>query len=92
LAVKQNQYLNGKQRAFQSFRDVLASQINTTFPELRSDVDDVLENTGGRGDVPTFPTIANHHNYTNEKSPPGQISLPTTNGVLGTGLVGNGLR
>ncbi|EWC44059.1 hypothetical protein DRE_01411 [Drechslerella stenobrocha 248] len=57
LTIKQNQYLNGKQRAFQDFRDILADHINTTFPELRPNVDDVLENTGGRRNVAILPAI-----------------------------------
>ncbi|KAJ6258412.1 hypothetical protein Dda_6452 [Drechslerella dactyloides] len=57
LAIKQNQYLNGKQRAFMDFRDILAEHINTTFPELRQNVDEVLENTGGRRNVAKLPAI-----------------------------------
>ncbi|KAK6331109.1 RNA polymerase II mediator complex subunit [Orbilia brochopaga] len=57
LAIKQNQYLNGKQRAFMDFRDVLAEHINTTFPELRENVDEVLQNTGGRRSVAKLPAI-----------------------------------
>jgi hypothetical protein len=56
--MKDNQYVNGKIDAvqvnlweevskFQDFRDVLAEEIRKEFPELGSDVDAVIENTGG---------------------------------------------
>jgi len=47
IVAKQNQFLNGKMRAFGDFKDVLAEQINTTFPELRGDVEHVLWATSG---------------------------------------------
>ena len=48
IVAKQNQFLNGKMRAFGDFRDVLAEQINTTFPELRGDVEHVLQAASGK--------------------------------------------
>ncbi|KAF3289982.1 RNA polymerase II mediator complex subunit [Orbilia oligospora] len=96
LAIKQNQYLNGKQRAFQDFRDVLAEHINTAFPELRGDVDEVLENTGGRRNVARLPAIAS----TGEsgKSPAGDsagapasaASSVPVNGVMKMSISGSG--
>jgi len=47
FVAKQNQFLNGKMRAFEDFKNVLAEQINTTFPELRGDVEHVLWTTSG---------------------------------------------
>ncbi|KAF3931060.1 hypothetical protein ABW20_dc0105208 [Dactylellina cionopaga] len=99
LAIKQNQYLNGKQRAFQDFRDVLAEHINTTFPELRADVDEVLENTGGRRNVARLPAIT--AGGENGKSPAGDLasgsgastgpssSVPV-NGVMKMSISGSG--
>lgn len=48
LVVKQNQFMSGKRRAFRRFRDVLASQIEVGFPELREEVGKIVEGTGGR--------------------------------------------
>ncbi|RPB26084.1 hypothetical protein L211DRAFT_835443 [Terfezia boudieri ATCC MYA-4762] len=48
IVAKQNQFLNGKMRAFEDFRDVLAEQIKTTFPELQGDVEHVLRATSGK--------------------------------------------
>ncbi|KAI1476019.1 hypothetical protein K445DRAFT_7405 [Daldinia sp. EC12] len=39
-----NQLMRGKQRAFASFRDVLAHEMDRAMPELRGDVARVLEN------------------------------------------------
>lgn len=35
--------------AYRDFRDVLAEQIRVSFPELREQVDEVIEGTGGVG-------------------------------------------
>ncbi|KAI5801646.1 transcription factor subunit Med10 of mediator complex-domain-containing protein [Peziza echinospora] len=45
IVAKQNQIMNGKMRAFADFRDTLAAQINSAFPELREDVERVLQET-----------------------------------------------
>ncbi|EPS44294.1 hypothetical protein H072_1714 [Dactylellina haptotyla CBS 200.50] len=96
LAIKQNQYMNGKKRAFQDFRDVLADHINNGFPELRADVDEVLENTGGRRNVPKLPAITAGES---EKSPAddtgsGGSSAPSSsvpvNGVMKMSISGSG--
>lgn len=39
--------MRGKMQAFGSFRDVLAQNMTTAMPELKDDVDRVLEATGG---------------------------------------------
>ncbi|KAF3937092.1 hypothetical protein ABW19_dt0208972 [Dactylella cylindrospora] len=92
LAVKQNQYLNGKQRAFQDFRDVLADHINTTFPELRADVDEVLENTGGRRSVPRVSAITASGEEVDKS--PADSSAPSSsvpvNGVMRMSISGGG--
>ncbi|KAF8435301.1 transcription factor subunit Med10 of mediator complex-domain-containing protein [Terfezia claveryi] len=48
IVAKQNQFLNGKMRAFEDFRNVLAEQIKTTFPELQGDVEHVLQAISGK--------------------------------------------
>ncbi|KAF8473960.1 transcription factor subunit Med10 of mediator complex-domain-containing protein [Kalaharituber pfeilii] len=45
IVAKQNQFMNGKMRAFGDFRDILADQIVTAFPELEKDVELVLKTT-----------------------------------------------
>ncbi|KAK6363360.1 RNA polymerase II mediator complex subunit [Orbilia blumenaviensis] len=102
LVIKQNQYLNGKQRAFQDFRDILAEHINTTFPELRGDVDQVLENTGGRRNVARLPAITDStSSITGDpgKAPTGdgsggiaasQASSVPVNGVMKMSISGSG--
>ncbi|RQM08181.1 hypothetical protein DH86_00000618, partial [Scytalidium sp. 3C] len=47
LARRGNQLMKGKMEAFGSFRDVLAKEMNAALPELRNDVEKVLEATGG---------------------------------------------
>ena len=47
LARRRNQFLCGKQNAFASFRDVLASQMDQAMPELREDTERVVVATGG---------------------------------------------
>ena len=49
LARRGNQLMLGKERAFESFRDVLAREMVGAMPELRGDVEMVLEATGGAG-------------------------------------------
>lgn len=46
--VKQNQFMNGKRRAFKRFRDVLAAQMEVSFPELMEEVGKIIEGTGGK--------------------------------------------
>ncbi len=47
LVRRGNQLMRGKMHAFGSFRDVLAQNMTTAMPELKDDVDRVLEATGG---------------------------------------------
>ena len=47
LVRRGNQLMRGKVRAFAAFRDVLAEQMAQGMPELRADVERVLEATGG---------------------------------------------
>ena len=60
IVAKQNQIMNGRMRAFGDFRDILAEQINTAFPELRDDVNKVMRATGaGRAEkTPSAPKSA----------------------------------
>ena len=46
LARKNNQLLKGKQEAFGSFADILGQTILQAMPELRPDVEKVMDNTG----------------------------------------------
>ncbi|KAF7562004.1 hypothetical protein G7046_g2132 [Stylonectria norvegica] len=48
LVRRGNQLMRGKMNAFGSFRDVLAEQIASAMPELREDVAQVVEATGGK--------------------------------------------
>jgi len=48
LARKGNQMMKGKMEAFMSFRDVLAEEMERAMPELKEDVERVLEETGGK--------------------------------------------
>ena len=50
-ARRSNQLMKGKMEAFADFRDVLAREMATVFPELREDVERVLDETGGRRGV-----------------------------------------
>ncbi len=43
--------MRGKVEAFRSFRDVLAQEISSALPELRDQVERVVQETGGREDV-----------------------------------------
>ncbi|KAL4880098.1 mediator complex, subunit Med10 [Aspergillus karnatakaensis] len=47
LVQRGNQDLRGKKEAFASFRDVLAREMRSAMPEVRGEVDRVIENTGG---------------------------------------------
>lgn len=47
LARRGNQLMNGKQEAFASFRDILAREMASALPEVRSDVEKVVRETGG---------------------------------------------
>ena len=47
LIRRNNQLLRGKQLAYGSFRDVLAEQLRNAMPELRAEVEKVVEATGG---------------------------------------------
>ena len=52
LARRGNQLVRGKQRAFASFRDVLAAEMTRAMPELRDDAAAVLAATHGPLDDP----------------------------------------
>lgn len=47
LVRRGNQLMRGKLHAFRSFRDILAEQMNSAMPELREDVAQVVQATGG---------------------------------------------
>lgn len=47
LVRRMNQLARGKMHAFTDFRDVLAREMNSALPEVRGDVQRVLEATGG---------------------------------------------
>ncbi|KAK6841712.1 hypothetical protein PG995_000795 [Apiospora arundinis] len=47
LVRRQNQTMRGKQKAFGSFRDVLAGEMDKAMPELREDTARVVTATGG---------------------------------------------
>lgn len=47
LARRGNQLMKGKQEAFGSFRDILAREMASALPEVRSDVENVVTETGG---------------------------------------------
>ena len=47
LVQKSNDHMRGKMLAFQTFRDVLATEIGCALPELRDQVDRVVRETGG---------------------------------------------
>lgn len=46
LVRRGNQLVRGKMGAFETFRDVLAGEMSSAMPELKADVDRVLEATG----------------------------------------------
>ncbi|KAL5598772.1 hypothetical protein BROUX41_003892 [Berkeleyomyces rouxiae] len=48
LVHRGNQVMRGKTHAFATFRDVLADHICVSMPELRDDVQAVVDATGGR--------------------------------------------
>ncbi|RMJ15303.1 hypothetical protein CDV36_005021 [Fusarium kuroshium] len=47
LVRRGNQLMRGKRHAFETFRDTLAENMTTAMPELREDVAQVVEATGG---------------------------------------------
>ncbi|KAH7272867.1 RNA polymerase II mediator complex subunit [Fusarium solani] len=47
LVRRGNQLMRGKRHAFETFRDTLAENMTTAMPELRDDVAQVVEATGG---------------------------------------------
>lgn len=49
LVQRTNDHLRGKALAFRSFRDILAEEIHSAMPELRSELERVIQETGGRG-------------------------------------------
>ncbi|KAB5516920.1 transcription factor subunit Med10 of mediator complex-domain-containing protein [Coniochaeta sp. 2T2.1] len=48
LVRRMNQLARGKEMAFTKFRDVLAEEMGRAMPELKQDVERVVEATGGR--------------------------------------------
>jgi mediator of RNA polymerase II transcription subunit 10 len=52
LVRRLNQLARGKELAFVHFRDVLAREMASAMPELRADVERVIECTGGREPIP----------------------------------------
>jgi mediator of RNA polymerase II transcription subunit 10 len=55
LVRRMNQLARGKETAFVRFRDVLAREMGTAMPELRADVERVVQATGG--EVPIAPVV-----------------------------------
>ncbi|KAL2181213.1 transcription factor subunit Med10 of mediator complex-domain-containing protein [Thermothelomyces heterothallicus CBS 202.75] len=47
LVRRMNQLARGKMHAFRDFRDVLAREMASALPEVRADIDRVLDATGG---------------------------------------------
>lgn len=41
--------MKGRKEAFAGFRDVLAREMGKVFPELRGEIETVVERTGGDG-------------------------------------------
>ncbi|KAL2147583.1 hypothetical protein VTI28DRAFT_8037 [Corynascus sepedonium] len=58
LVRRMNQLARGKAHAFSGFRDVLAREMASALPEVRADVDRVVEATGGGGPITTTTTPA----------------------------------
>jgi mediator of RNA polymerase II transcription subunit 10 len=50
-ARRSNQLMKGKVEAFGDFRDILAEQMAKANPELKDDIERVLDATGGRRNV-----------------------------------------
>ncbi|KAK0938018.1 RNA polymerase II mediator complex subunit [Friedmanniomyces endolithicus] len=48
LVMRYNQQLKGRTEAFGNFRDILAREMASAIPEIRDDVNQVIEVTGGR--------------------------------------------
>jgi len=48
LVMRYNQQLKGRTEAFGNFRDILAREMASAIPEIRNDVMQVVEITGGR--------------------------------------------
>lgn len=48
LARRGNQLMRGKMAAYGDFRDVLAREMGRALPEVREDVEKVVEATGGK--------------------------------------------
>ncbi|KAL4814316.1 mediator of RNA polymerase II transcription subunit 10 [Aspergillus spinulosporus] len=48
LVQRGNQDLKGKKEAFADFRDVLAREMRSAMPEVRGEVDRVIQATGGK--------------------------------------------
>jgi mediator of RNA polymerase II transcription subunit 10 len=46
LVQRGNEHMRGKMRAFGSFRDVLAEEIVSAMPELREQVERIVDETG----------------------------------------------
>ena len=51
LARRGNQLMKGKMAAYADFRDVLAGEMGRALPEIREDVERVVEATGGSREV-----------------------------------------
>lgn len=51
LIMKQNQKLKGKSDAFAQFRDILAREWAGAMPELKPQIRQVVQNTGGSMEI-----------------------------------------
>lgn len=62
LVHRGNQLMRGKMHAFAHFRDILADHISEAMPELRTDVEEIVRDTGGRAPAPIVPAEGNESN------------------------------
>lgn len=44
---RDNQLMRGRKEGFRGFRDVLAKEMGKVFPELKGEIEMVVESTGG---------------------------------------------
>ena len=46
--MRNNQQLKGRSEAFASFRDILGREMMSAIPDIKEDVREVVESTGGK--------------------------------------------
>lgn len=47
VVMKYNQQLKGKSEAFAQFRDILGKEMMSAIPEIKDDVEEIVQSTGG---------------------------------------------